>query len=69
MVQWKILLKGETDIRAERRCMRVGGLSKNLKREWNRKEGREDKDFKKEGQARSRGGCLKNGGLEPPHKL
>ena len=49
--------------------MRVGGLSKNLKREWNRKEGREDKDFKKEGQARSRGGCLKNGGLEPPHKL
>ena len=31
------------------------------KREWKGKEGRGNKDFKKGGQACSRGGCLKNG--------
>ena len=31
--------------------------------------GEEKKDFKKERQAGSRGGCLKKGGLEPPYKL
>ena len=31
---------------------------------WNRKEGRENKDFKKGGQAGSKGGCLKKGGEE-----
>ena len=35
---------------------------KYLKREWNRKEGRGNKDFKKSGQPGSRGGCLKKGG-------
>ena len=35
----------------------------------NRKEGRGSKDFKKGSQARSRGWCLKKGGLEPPYKL
>ena len=47
--------------------VRMGKLSKKLKREWNSKEGRGNKDFKKGGggglgQARSRGGCLKKGG-------
>ena len=42
---------------------------KYLKRGWNRKEGRGNKDFKKGGQAGSRGGCLKKGGLEPPYEL
>ena len=51
--------------------MREGGGNclKYLKRGWNRKEGRGNKDFKKGGQAGSRGGCLKKGGLEPPYKL
>ena len=55
--------------------MRVGGdCLKDLKRRWNRNEGRGHKDFKKGGQAGSSGGCLKNergrgGGLEPPYKL
>ena len=40
-----------------------GNCVKYLKREWNRKEGRGNKDFKKGGgQAGSRGGCLKKGG-------
>ena len=44
--------------------MREGGGNclKYLKRVWNRKEGRGDKNFKKGGQAGSRGGCLKRGG-------
>ena len=41
--------------------MRVGGdCLKDLKRRWNRNEGRGHKDFKKGGQAGSSGGCLKN---------
>ena len=49
--------------------MRVVGTGiKYFKRGWNRKEGKESKDFKKWGQAGSMGGCLKNGG-EPPYKL
>ena len=42
---------------------------KYLKKGWNRKEGRGHKDFKKDGQARSRVGCLKKGGMEPLYKL
>ena len=44
--------------------MREGGGNclKYLKRGWNRKEWRGNKDFKKGGQAGSRGGCLKKGG-------
>ena len=43
---------------------------KYLKRGWNRKEGRRNKDFKREGgQAGSRGRCLKRRGLEPPYEL
>ena len=45
-----------------------GNCLKNLKRGWNRKKGRGNKDFKKGGQAGSRGGALK-GGLEPPYEL
>ena len=43
--------------------MREGGGNclKYLKRGWNRKEGRENKDLKNEGQAMSRGGCLNEG--------
>ena len=49
--------------------MRVGGTClKYFKRGWNRKELRGNKDFKKWGQAGSRGGHLKNGG-EPPYEL
>ena len=38
---------------------------------WNRNEGRGNKNFKKGGQAGSRGRCLKRmgGGLEPPYEL
>ena len=39
-----------------------GDCLKYLKREWNRKEGRGNKDFKKWGQAGSRGECLKKRG-------
>ena len=39
----------------------VGNCLKYLKSGWNRKEGREHKDFKKRGQPGSRGGCLKKG--------
>ena len=38
---------------------------KYLKRGWNRKEGRGNKDFKKGEQAGSRGGCLKKGRWNP----
>ena len=38
-----------------------GNCVKYLKRGWNRKEGRGNKDFKKEEQAGSRVGCLKKG--------
>ena len=50
----------------------VGGdRLKYLKRGWNRKEGKDNKDLKKGGggQAGPRGGCLKKGGLEPPYEL
>ena len=40
-----------------------GNCVKYLKRGWNRKEGRGNKDFKKGGQAGSRGGCLKKRGV------
>ena len=39
-----------------------GDCLKYLKRGWSRTEGRKNKDFKKGGQAESRGGCLKKGG-------
>ena len=44
--------------------MREGGGNclKYLKREWNRKKGNEQKDFKKGGQAGLRSGCLKKDG-------
>ena len=46
-------------------CVRVGGTLENTL-----KEGRGNKDFRKGGQAGSRGGCLKNGEhLEPLYKL
>ena len=50
----------------ERNCLKY------LKRGWNRTEGRGHKDYKKEGQIGSKGGCLKKvegEGLEPPYKL
>ena len=48
----------------------VGICLKYLKRGWNRKEGKENKDFKKRGQAGPMGGCFKmEGGLEPPYRL
>ena len=56
-------------IRAEEGCEGGGNCLKYLKRGWNRKEGKINKDFKKEGQAGPRGGCFKKGGLEPPYKL
>ena len=47
-----------------------GNCAKYLQRGRNRKDGRGNKDFKKVGQAGSRGGCLKKGGgLEPPYEL
>ena len=42
-----------------------GHCLKYLKREWNGKEGKGHKGFKKGGQAGSRGGCLKKGGWNP----
>ena len=42
-----------------------GNCLKYFKREWNRIEGRGNKDFKKEGQAGSRRGCLKKGAGTP----
>ena len=43
-----------------------GNCLKYFKREWNRIEGRGNKDFKKEGQAGSRRGCLKKRGAGTP---
>ena len=49
---------------------KVGGdYLEYLKRAWNRKEGRGNKDFKKRGQATPRSRCLKKGRLEPPYEL
>ena len=48
-------------IRAEGGCKGGENCLKHLKRGWNRKEGRGNKDFKKVGQAGSRDGCLKKG--------
>ena len=45
-------------------CEVGGNCVKCLKRERNRKKGRGNKDFKKGGQAGSRGGYLKMGGGE-----
>ena len=42
---------------------------KYLKKGWNRKEGRGNKDFKKRGEAGSRSGCRKKGKLELPYRL
>ena len=51
-------------------CESGGNSLKYLKRGWNRKEGMGNKDFKKGGQARSRGGCIKRGGgLGSPYEL
>ena len=50
-------------IRAVGGCVRVGGdYLRYLKKGWNKKEGRGNKDFKKEGKAGSRGECLKKRG-------
>ena len=43
-------------------CDNGGNYLKYLKTGWKRTEGRGHKDFKKRGQAGSRGGCLKKGG-------
>ena len=51
-------------------CAGRGNCLKYLKKGWNRKEGRGNRDFKKGGQAGSGDGCLKKGrGLESPHDL
>ena len=50
-------------------CEDGGNCLKYLERGWNRTEGRGHEDFKKVGQAGSRGGCLKKGGLESPYEL
>ena len=50
--------------------MRVcGNCLKYIERGGTEMRGGETKIFKKGGQAGSRGGCLKSGGLEPPYKL
>ena len=51
--------------------MREGGgdCLKYLKRGWNRKEVRDNKDFKKGVQAGSRGGCLKKRGAGTPLRI
>ena len=48
-----------------KRGLREGGgnFLKYLKKRWNRKEGRLNKDFKKGRQSGSRSRCLKKGGL------
>ena len=44
----------------------MGGTVQNtIKRGWNRKAGRGNKDFKKVGQAWSMGACLKKGSWDP----
>ena len=52
-------------------CEGRGNCLKYLKRGWNKKEGRGNRDFKKRsgGQAGSRGGCLKKGTVEPLYEL
>ena len=45
-----------------------GNCLKYLKRRWNRKKGRGNKDLKKGGKLGQRVGALKRGGLEPPYK-
>ena len=52
-------------IRAVGDCIRVGGLSKTLKRGGTEKRGGETKILKR-GQAGSRGGCLKKGRAGTP---
>ena len=47
-------------------CEGGGNCLKYRKRGWNRAEGKENKDFKKGGQAGSRGGCLKKGRAGTP---
>ena len=42
-----------------------GNCLRYLNRGWDRKEGRGNKDFKKVGQAGSRGGCIKRGAGTP----
>ena len=47
-----------------------GNCLKYLRRQWNRKEVRGNKDLKKRGDKLGQGvGALKKEGLEPPHKL
>ena len=46
-----------------------GNYLKYLKRGWNRKQGRGNKDCKRRRQAGSRGGCIKKGGPGTPYKL
>ena len=45
-------------------CVRLGG-TKYLKREWNRKEGRGNKNFRKERKLGQGVGALKTGGWNP----
>ena len=48
--------------------MRAGICLKYLKGGWNRKDRSRNRILKKRSQAVSRAGCLKKGGLEPPHE-
>ena len=49
-------------VRAVGGFVSLGSSLKYLKSGWNKKEGRGNKDFKKLGEAGSRGGCLKEMG-------
>ena len=63
---WLVGLGQEGVERGWRDCLKY------LKREWNRKEGKGNKDFKKRGGGGKLGqgvGALKQGRLEPPYKL
>ena len=46
-----------------------GNCQKYLKRRWNRKEGRGNKDFENGVKLGEGEGALKRGGLEPPYEL
>ena len=46
-----------------------GNCLKNLKRGWDRKEGKENKDFKKKGGGAQIGSSVGALGLEPPYEL
>ena len=46
-----------------------GNCQKYLKRRWNRKEGRGNKDFENGVKLGEGVGALKRGGLEPPYEL